>query len=180
MGVKIFTADIIYHLFDQFTDYMDKLKQTKKEETLAEAVFPCRLKIIPEYIFNTKDPIVVGVEVVEGSLRIGTPIVVPSKGVKFVTSFNDKFCELGRVTSIQRDHKDVDIAKKGSSVAIKMEQQDASAQSKVYGRHFDHTNELVSKISRKTIDILKESHRDEITKEDVSLIKKLKSIFHIQ
>src|SRR5690606_6300848 len=86
MGVKIFTANIIYHLFDQFTEYMKAVKQTKKDETVAEAVFPCRLRIIPEYIFNKKDPIVLGVEVMEGSLRIGTPIVVPSKEVKFFLS----------------------------------------------------------------------------------------------
>ena len=33
MGVKIFTAAIIYHLFDQFTAHMQKIKEKKKEES---------------------------------------------------------------------------------------------------------------------------------------------------
>ncbi|CRK17772.1 hypothetical protein BN1723_017575, partial [Verticillium longisporum] len=33
VGVKIFTADIIYHLFDSFTKHMDELLEKKKEES---------------------------------------------------------------------------------------------------------------------------------------------------
>ena len=40
--VRIFTADIIYHLFDQFMGYKDELKQRRKEENRNSAVFPCR------------------------------------------------------------------------------------------------------------------------------------------
>jgi translation initiation factor 5B len=82
LGVKIFTAEIIYHLFDQFTAYIDDLKKKTKEESAPEAVFPVRLRIFPEYIFNKKDPILLGVEVIDGQLRLGTPIVVPSKDVR--------------------------------------------------------------------------------------------------
>jgi translation initiation factor 5B len=39
MGVRIFTAQIIYHLFDQFTDYMKKIESGKKEEAVAEVNF---------------------------------------------------------------------------------------------------------------------------------------------
>ena len=79
--MKIFEAEIIYHLFDQFTKYMEGLTAAKKEEVTSEAVFPCRLKIFPEYVFNKRDPIILGVEVTEGVLKVGTPIVVPTKEV---------------------------------------------------------------------------------------------------
>lgn len=38
-----------------------------KQEAIQRAVFPCVLKIFPQHIFNKKDPIVMGVEIVEGS-----------------------------------------------------------------------------------------------------------------
>lgn len=45
LGVKIFQADIIYHLFDKFMAYRDELKQKKREEFRSIAVFPCKLKV---------------------------------------------------------------------------------------------------------------------------------------
>ena len=70
LGVKIFIADIIYHLFDQFTAYINNLKEEKKREAADEAVFPCVLKILPNCVFNKKDPIVLGVDVVEGIAKV--------------------------------------------------------------------------------------------------------------
>lgn len=66
VGVKIFTADIIYHLFDQFTKYMEEIREIQKKDAGSDAVFPCVLKILPEYVINRKNPIVIGVEVQEG------------------------------------------------------------------------------------------------------------------
>jgi translation initiation factor 5B len=74
VGVKIFTADIIYHLFDKFIGYRDELKKKKREEFKDVAVFPFRLKILPEFIFNTRDPIIVGVRIEAGFLKIGSPV----------------------------------------------------------------------------------------------------------
>lgn len=80
LGVKIFTAEIIYHLFDRFTAYRDDLKKKRKEQYKSVAVFPCKLRILPQFIFNTRDPIVLGVSVEDGLLTPGTPLAVPSKG----------------------------------------------------------------------------------------------------
>ena len=91
-GIKIFTADIIYHLFDDFTKHMAQLAEQKKEDSKLLAVFPCVLT--PVAVFNKKDPIVIGVDVTEGNLRLLTPIAAvrtnPVTNVKEVVS-------LGRV-----------------------------------------------------------------------------------
>lgn len=72
VGIKIFTADIIYHLFDQFTAHMAAIAEKRKEESKLDAVFPCVLSTVA--VFNKTGPIIVGVDVVEGNLRMHTPI----------------------------------------------------------------------------------------------------------
>ena len=84
LGVRIFSADIIYHLFDQFTAYIKALEDEKRKASREEAIFPCILHIIPQYIFNRSNPIIVGVDVVEGILRPGTPLCVVQKKVREV------------------------------------------------------------------------------------------------
>lgn len=169
MGVKIFCADIIYHLFDQFKAYIESIKEEKKKESADEAVFPCVLRILPNCVFNKRDPIVLGVDVVEGVLKIGTPICVPSR----------EFIDIGRIASIENNHKPVDYAKKGTQVAIKIIASNPEEQ-KMFGRHFDMEDELVSHISRKSIDILKTNYRDELNMDEWKLVVKLKNIFKIQ
>ncbi|KAL5011761.1 hypothetical protein ScPMuIL_010312 [Solemya velum] len=81
LGVRIFAADIIYHLFDAFTAYRDELKAQRQQEFKDIAVFPCKIRILPQYIFNSRDPIVMGVVIEAGFLKEGTPLCVPSKEV---------------------------------------------------------------------------------------------------
>uniref|UniRef100_A0A7N0ZZK6 Eukaryotic translation initiation factor 5B n=1 Tax=Kalanchoe fedtschenkoi TaxID=63787 RepID=A0A7N0ZZK6_KALFE len=169
-GVKIFIADIIYHLFDQFKAYIDTLKEEKKKEAADEAVFPCVLKIMPNCVFNKKDPIVLGVDVLEGIAKVGTPICIPQK----------EFIDIGRIASIENNHKPVDIAKKGQKVAIKIVGSNPEEQQKMFGRHFEIEDELVSHISRRSIDVLKENYRDDLSIEDWKLVVKLKALFKIQ
>ena len=92
LGVRIFCADIIYHLFDQFMAYRAEVKRKKQEEFKHIAVFPCKARILPQFIFNTRDPIVVGVVVEAGFIRVGTPLCVPNKEVRNITQiFNIVF-----------------------------------------------------------------------------------------
>lgn len=44
-------------------------------------MFPCKLRILPDCVFNARDPIVVGVVIEGGLVKPGTPIIVPSKNV---------------------------------------------------------------------------------------------------
>ncbi|KAF0685444.1 Aste57867_22658 [Aphanomyces stellatus] len=166
LGVRIFTADIIYHLFDQFTSYMDNIRQLRREQFADVAVFPVVLKIIPTCIFNKKDPIILGVDVEEGILKVGTPLVAINNGT---------LVSVGRVASIEKDNKNVDTAKKGSNVAVKID----SDSNVTYGRHFDHQQKLYSHLSRASIDALKENFKDDLAKDDWRLVIKLKGVFGI-
>jgi len=171
LGIKIMTAEIIYHLFDQFQAYINNFRNAQREAALSsnDAVFPCVIEIIPEFVFNKKTQLVFGVTIVDGVLRLGTPLCVPDKGN----------LEIGRVVSIEKDHKAVDKASRGDSVAIKIDTANSPNPTTAYGRHFDHQNKLVSVISRKTIDSLKEFFKDQMKKEDWLLVVQLKRTFNI-
>ncbi|CAZ85219.1 unnamed protein product [Tuber melanosporum] len=171
VGVKLFTAEIIYHLFDAFTAYKKEMSEQRKRESAANAVFPCILN--PVAVFNKKDPIVVGVDVVEGSLRIGTPIAAVKKNP--ITGEMETI-SLGRVTSIELNHKAIPICKRGQpSVAVKIE----GPNQPLYGRQLEEKDTLYSLISRVTIDTLKTHFREEVPKDDWQLIINLKRIFNV-
>ncbi|XP_017290053.1 eukaryotic translation initiation factor 5B isoform X2 [Kryptolebias marmoratus] len=168
LGVRIFSAEIIYHLFDAFTKYREDYKKAKQEEFKHVAVFPVKLRVLPQFIFNSRDPIVMGVSVEAGVLKQGTPLCVPSRG----------FVDIGVVTSIEMNHKPVDSAKKGQEICVKIEPIPGEAP-KMYGRHFEATDIMVSKITRASIDALKNWFRDEMQKSDWQLIMELKKTFEI-
>ncbi|KAL5348233.1 eukaryotic translation initiation factor 5B [Pseudogymnoascus australis] len=171
-GIKIFTADIIYHLFDQFTKHMEAILEKRKEESRLLAVFPCVLSTVA--VFNKTGPIIVGVDVVEGQLKLDTPIAA----VKTNTITGAKeIVSVGRVTGIERDHKHLPRCKKGEpSVAVKIEM---GSHQPTYGRHLEEKDTLYSLISRKSIDTLKEFYRTDVTNDEWMLIKKLKPLFDI-
>ncbi|KAK9056016.1 hypothetical protein SSX86_027103 [Deinandra increscens subsp. villosa] len=166
-GVTIFIAHIIYHLFDQFKAYIDKLKEEKMKEAAKDAVFPCVLKIMPNLVFNKKNPIILGVDVIEGILKTGTPICI----------FQREIIDIGQISSIENNKKRVNCAKKGQKVSIKITGRNAEEQQKMFGRHFDKEDELVSHVSRDSYDVLKANYWDELTNEERTLADRLKRHF---
>ena len=49
-----------------------------------------------------------------------------------------------------------------------------------YDRHFDYKDEVISRLTRESIDILKKDYRDEMTKQDWMLVIEMKTIFGIK
>ena len=104
---------------------------------------------------------------------------------------------MGVVSSLEVNHKQVEIARKGEEVCIKIEPTGGEAP-KLYGRHFDHTDLRISKwgghlvplptlslslplpqVSRESIDAVKNYFREDLQKSDWQLFIELKKIFHI-
>ena len=162
-NINIFKDETIYRLYNQYKEFATKIYNEQKEIARTNAIFPCVLKIIESNIFNKKNPLIMGVEILEGNLYINTPIIIlPSKTY------------IGKIIGIQINKKDIQIGKKGQTVCIKI---DNNINPNItYGRQFTHTDILYSNISRQSLDVLKEYFRDDITKDDIILLVKLKKM----
>lgn len=60
--------------------------------------------------------------------QVGTPLCIPSQG----------FLDIGRIASMELNHKAVDTVRAGDSVAMKIEATKPEEATRLYGRHFDH------------------------------------------
>ena len=166
-GVKIFTAEIIYHLETHFTTHLDAIMEQRRDDARNVAVFPSTFKISPRHVFNQKDPIIVGGTVTDGILKVGTPLCIPHLG----------FLDIGVVQSIEINSKDVTTARKGTECAIRIV--NASNPTMTYGRQFDDKHDLFSKLNRASIDALKKYFKDDMTDDDWRLVIKLKKVFSV-
>ena len=119
-------------------------------------------------VFNDKNPIICGVKVKDGVLKIGCPISLPTRN----------FIDIGKVVSIESNNKPLETAKVGDEVAIKIEPYSQSAIFQ-YRKHFDHKDLLYSKISRQSLNLIKERYGKELTQEDLRLLVELKKIFRV-
>ncbi|KAJ2709564.1 eukaryotic translation initiation factor 5B, partial [Coemansia spiralis] len=179
LGVKVFKADIIYHLFDMYTAHAASIVEQKKKDSAPQAVFPCMLKMVgPDAAFNKRAPLIIGVDVVDGQLRQGTPVCVvhinPETNAREITT-------LGKVVSMEVNRKSAAIVRKGDTnagVAIRIECAPSDTP-KAFGRHFDHTDTIYSLITRSSIDVLKTHFRADVSTAEWKLIATLKGVLGI-
>ncbi len=104
--VKIITADIIYRIIDEIKKWQDEEKRKLEERELEGMTRPCKLQILCNCVFRQSNPAVVGVEILNGTLRLGSPLM-KSNGNK-----------ASEVKSMQKEGENVQEAKKGEQVAI--------------------------------------------------------------
>lgn len=153
-------------MFDQFTEHVKKCRDDRKNEEGSKAVFPCILEMVKGAVFHVKDPIVIGVTVKAGILKIGTPLCIPDK----------ENIRIGKVESIELNAKPLQQARtQHGGIAIKI----AGDTSITYGRHFDESNQIVSIINRDSIDALKQYFKDDLNQDDWRLVVQLKKMFGI-
>ena len=167
-GVTIFDAQIIYHLTDQYDEFLKRLVQKEKDAARQKIYFPAAIKVLPESIYNRSKPIIMGVKVTEGTLRKGTPLMLNAP---------KPIC-IGTVDGIRINDKEVDVAPTNAECSVLVK---APADwTPVAGKDFKAGDEFVTRMNREIIDLIKAHFRDELKKEDWSLIVRIKRILRIQ
>ncbi|CCW69335.1 unnamed protein product [Phytomonas sp. Hart1] len=163
--ITIFEANVIYHLFDKFTEYIEGYEAREKDRLRNIAVFPVRLKIIDNAIHAT-DPIILPVLVERGQLRVGTPLCA---------LIGENVVPIGKVMSIEREKKTVPIGKPGMELSVKINTGDSGV---TFSRQFNKDHVIVSKITRPSVDAVKK-FKDELTEDDVILLATLIKVFKV-
>tara|TARA_A100001015_G_C15009794_1_gene722454 strand:- start:98 stop:2062 length:1965 start_codon:yes stop_codon:yes gene_type:complete len=157
---------VIYHLVKNYNELKDKFLEERKKD-LSESsrvIFPCDLQILKDHVYlqgGNGNDLLFGVKVRGGKLLKGSPLISENK------------VKLGKVISIQKNHKELDEAKLREEVCIRIK----SDNNVSYGRHFDYKDKIMSELNRSSINELKSNFREEMTNEDwllvVDIIKKL-------
>ncbi|MCJ7450566.1 MAG: translation initiation factor IF-2 [Candidatus Nanohaloarchaeota archaeon QJJ-9] len=154
--IKVFQSDIIYELVDRYEEWREEIERRKREEKLKDISRPGKFRILPEHVFRSSNPVVVGVEVVEGAL---------SPGSKYMTKEGE---ELGRIKSIQDEGESIDIARKGDEVAV-------SLTGVQMGRQIEKGQTLLTDIAGEDYRIIKKME-EYISQDELNALEKIVEI----
>lgn len=105
-GVKIFEGDIIYTIIDNFKKWREELKLAREKQKIEALIKPGKIKLLKDFIFRRSKPAIIGVKVLAGELRRGSVLIKPDS------------TKVGEVRSMQKEGKNIAIAKLGEELAI--------------------------------------------------------------
>ncbi|MGI6589376.1 MAG: translation initiation factor IF-2 [Candidatus Iainarchaeum sp.] len=105
-GVKIFNEKVIYHLIENYKNWVEEKKRLEKQNEMNCLVMPVEFELIRGKVFRNNKPAIVGVRINVGKLREGWRVM------------NKEGEVIGKIEGIQSDGKSVEEAKLGEEVAV--------------------------------------------------------------
>jgi translation initiation factor 5B len=152
-GVNIFSDNIIYHLMDNYLDWLRIQKETKIEDEFAKLVKPGKLRVLEGYIFRRAKPAIFGVEILAGTIRPKVVLVRAEDGK-----------EVGEIQQIQEKGESLSEAMAGMQVAISMDKP-------MIGRHIFERDILYVKVPEAHAKALLSKFVDKLTVEEQKALK---------
>jgi len=158
-SIKIILGNIIYKIVDDYKKFLKELEEEKIRKQMCSLVRPCRIRIMPQYVFRQSNPAIVGVDVEAGVLRTG------------ISLMNKEGRELTVVKSIQMENKNVnEVSKKQVAVAL---------ENVTFGRQIKGDDVLYSSIPENDFKRLKELKKY-LSSEEIEVLKEIASIMRKQ
>jgi translation initiation factor 5B len=156
--VQVFSESVIYRLLENFLKWVRDYRLIERRRILEGLVRPAKIKILPGCVFRRSDPAIVGVEVVEGTIKPGYPLM-RSDGVS-----------IGNIMQIRDRDNVLKEAKRGQQVAI-------SIKGKILvGRHVDEGDILYTDIPREHVIRWLTSFSSELTEDEKEALREIISI----
>jgi translation initiation factor 5B len=149
--IPIFRHKIIYHLIDDYLQWVRKEEETRLREEFKRLVKPGKVKFLPGYVFRKAKPAVIGVEVLAGRIKAKN-ILVKEDGRN-----------IGEIMQIQDQGKAVSEANIGLQVAV-------SLNKPVVGRHIHEGDVFYVRVPEAHAKVLLAKFQDRLTLEEVGVL----------
>jgi len=131
--VQIFSDNVIYKLLEGFLKWLREYKFMERQKALDALVRPAKIRILPGYVFRRSDPAIVGIEVLEGTIKPGYSLM------------REDGAQIGNIMQIRDRDNVLKEARKGQQVAI-------SIRGKILvGRHVDEGDVLYTDIPKEHV-----------------------------
>ncbi|MFB6088150.1 MAG: translation initiation factor IF-2 [Candidatus Aenigmatarchaeota archaeon] len=151
--IKVFKDPVIYRLIEDYQDWKKERKEQLKKEKMEEVTRPGKLKFLPELVFRSRKPAIIGVEILKGVIKPGYTLVKEGKIV-------------GTVEKVQKEGENVSMAEKGDKVAI-------SIDGPTVGRQIEEGDVFYNAMSREEVRKL-EGLKEYLKKDEIELLEEIK------
>ncbi len=106
---KIFMNDVVYGLIDDYQKWVEEEKRKAEAEKRSLVAFPGKIKVLPNCVFRTSKPAIVGVRVLAGRIRNNQKLVAKDGR------------EIGRIRSLRTGEDVLKEAIAGQEIAVAIE-----------------------------------------------------------
>ena len=151
-NVMVLSNNIIYKLIEDFEKWQQDERKRLEAKELDYLCKPCKIRVLRGYVFRQSNPAVVGVEVLAGTLKAGTPLM--KKDGSPITE----------AKSMQQEQETIENAEKGKQIAVSLPDVTIGRQiheedilySAIPEDHFRKYKELKKLLTQEEIELLKE------------------------
>lgn len=163
--VVVIQENIIYKLFERLQATIKERKNRLTTQYIKQISIPCVLEILPDHIYAKRNPVIVGIKVVEGELRKGCIINI-------CRDAEDDPTNIGIITGIKNKKGiDQDVAMKNEEVSIQIDPKIGTTPV-LMGRDFETTDKLLSNLTDNCSSIFRNHVMNEVS-EDIKVAYKM-------
>ncbi|MBI2647655.1 translation initiation factor IF-2 [Candidatus Woesearchaeota archaeon] len=155
-NVKVICNNIIYQLIEDFEKWKEEEMKKLEAKEIQFIHRPCKIQIMKGYVFRQNNPAIVGVDVLAGTLKVGTPLM-KNEGIPITEA-----------KSIQQEQENIDKAEKGKQVAVSMP-------NVTIGRQLHEENILYSAIPEEHFKKFKK-FKKYLTQDEIEILKEIAEI----
>jgi translation initiation factor 5B len=159
--IPIFRAEIIYHLIDEYLQWVKQEEEARLREEFNRLVKPGKVKFLPGYVFRKAKPAVIGVEVLGGRIKSKNVLV------------KDDGRNVGEIIQIQEKGKAVSEANAGLQVAV-------SLGKPVVGRHIHEGDVFYVRVPEAHAKVLLAKFQDRMEPEDVEVLNEFIEVMRVE
>ena len=156
-GVQIFQHNIIYHLIDDYLEWMKSEKEGLLRQEFDRLVKPGKIKLLPGYVFRRAKPAIVGIEVLAGRIKSKYSLV------------KENGEDVGEISQIQDRGESISEAETGMQVAISLDKP-------VVGRHIHEKEVLYVRLPEADAKALSKRFQDRLSAEEIEAINEFVDI----